>query len=161
MEGNHGSSGLNSYFQARGDGPLATVGIFGSPPSNSNNPNVSSSSSFSEDPSFVFPPHSVGGRTTAPAAATATTATTTTAAVPAVARRKRGRPRKYGLGADGSVKPTAGASLAVNTKKKPASQKSAQTAAHGKSFLFLFGGRSNFFILVFDGSPTADPQTIP
>ncbi|KAF3775161.1 hypothetical protein EJ110_NYTH51038 [Nymphaea thermarum] len=129
MEGNNGSSGFNSYFQARGDGPPATGGIFGSPASNSNNPNVSSSSSFTEDPSFVFPPHSVGGRTTA-----ATTTTITIA--PGVARRKRGRPRKYGPGADGSVKPTAGVPLppsGVDSKKKPGSQKAAQMAVLGNS----------------------------
>ncbi|CAN6449222.1 unnamed protein product [Victoria cruziana] len=114
MEGSE--SGLNSYYQA---GPSANNGMFGSPtPSNLN---ASSTSPYSEGAALVFP-HSAGGRPTA--------------AVPEVVRRKRGRPRKYGPGADGAVRHAAAVGVPLSSvarKKEPASAKKAQMVALGNS----------------------------
>lgn len=115
MEGSE--SGLNSYYQA---GPSANNGMFGSPtPSNLN---ASSTSPYSEGAALVFP-HSAGGRPTA--------------AVPEVVRRKRGRPRKYGPGADGAVRHAAAVGVPLSSvarKKEPASAKKAQMVALGMLF---------------------------
>ncbi|XP_031480733.1 AT-hook motif nuclear-localized protein 14-like [Nymphaea colorata] len=114
MEG--GESGLNSYYQA---GPSANNGMFGSPPHS--NLNASSTSPYSEGTALVFP-HSAGGR---PAAT-----------VPEVVRRKRGRPRKYGPGADAPVRHSTAVGVPLSSvarKKEPASAKKAQMVALGNA----------------------------